>query len=82
MSQLKNFIAKMPIGVIAATVITDKKVKIPTNIDPTEFAKVNKPQVHAQTLTTEKAIHVASNHVPGKYVSSQDMLNRHLTNKR
>lgn len=82
MSQLKNFIAKMPIGVIASTVITDKKVKIPANVDPSEFDKVNKAQVHAQNLTTEKAIYVASSHVPGKYVSSQDMLNRHLVNKK
>ena len=74
----KDFLAKQPIDKIIKTIITDNKVAVPIKIDTKNFYKDFQQEIDQETLTTEKAIFLASLNSNSEMKTSIDLLNAKL----
>lgn len=72
---LNDFIAKLPISVIAKTEITSKRVILPGVIKIDEFYANFADKIEANTLTTEKCIYLAAVHEQADYQTAISLLN-------
>lgn len=75
---LNDFIAKLPITTIIQTEIENNRVILPAAIDSKDFYKTFSSEIDTDTLTTEKAIYVASTYPVKKMKTSKDLLNSQL----
>ena len=75
---LNDFIAKLPLETIIQTEIEDNRVILPTIIDSKDFYKTFSTEIEAETLTTEKAIYVASTYSVKRMITTKDLLNSRL----
>lgn len=73
-----DFLAKQPIDVIVKTEITDTKVNLPVNVDSKSFYKEFSAAIENASLTTEKAIFIASQETKKPMTSVQDLLNKKI----
>ena len=58
---LKSVIAKMPIGIVRKTILTDTRAHLPAKIDKKELIRNCSNEINdANNFTNEKALYVAS----------------------
>jgi hypothetical protein len=75
---LNDFLAKLPIDVIIQTEIEESRIVLPIKIDSKAFYKSFSTQIESDTLTTEKAIYIASTYPTKPMKTAKDLLNTKL----
>ena len=80
--RLKNFLSKLPLPVLLNTEISPNRVQVPGKIDSQDFTRQHRGDIEADTLTTEKALHVGATHQPSEYKSATSMLYGHLVDRK
>ena len=73
-----DFLSKQSIKVIVQTEITDSRVSLPVEVDSKAFYKEFSTDIESNTLTTEKAIYIASMEDTSNMITSRDLLNSKL----
>lgn len=70
----KDFLAKQPISVVVATEIEEDKIHLPTKVNPNEFYKEHQPNIEVESLSTEKAVYLASVNSPKRTMTIRSLL--------
>lgn len=73
-----DFLAKLPLDILRQVELSETRIIIPCPIDANAFYQTFSTDIEAETLTDEKAIYIASSHIPKPFITAEQLLNSKL----